>query len=358
MPVHVPHSALGLKAAARTDRKQEQAMSGAATAVAQPNIALVKYWGKRETQLNLPAADSLSVTLDALFTRTRVVFDPDAASDALYFAGEAATAPQLARVSTFVDLFRQQAGTRCRVRVETTNNFPTAAGLASSASGFAALATASNAALGLSLDRAALSALARRGSGSAARSLFGGFVVMHAGTNADGTDAFAEPLAPVSHWPLEVVIAVTSAGAKVVGSGHGMEATRETSPYHAAWIDSVPADMAAARAAIESRDMAKLGEVAEHSALKMHADMLATRPPLIYWTPASVAVIQRVRELREKEQLEAFFTMDAGPQVKVVCQPHDAARVAEELREVPGVHSVLRTTLGQGACVDTTAEVA
>src|SRR5699024_5323583 len=162
-------------------------------AQARPNIALVKYWGKRDSALNLPAAGSLSVTLDTLSTRTRVDFDPALEADQLRLNGSEDSGT-LRRVSACLDVLRDQAGTRCRARVDTQNNFPTAAGLASSASGFAALVVAANEALGLPMDRRRLSALARRGSGSAARSLFGGFVVMHAGQAMDGSDAVAEPL--------------------------------------------------------------------------------------------------------------------------------------------------------------------
>lgn len=328
-----------------------------AAAQARANIALVKYWGKRDTALNLPAAGSLSITLDALSTRTQVTFDPALAADSLSLDG-ARDDPARQRASHLLDLVRQLAGSRWRARIETRNDFPTAAGLASSASGFAALVMAAGKALGLPPDRRLLSTLARQGSGSAARSLFGGFATMHAGTLEDGSDAYAEPLLPAGAWPLKVVIAITTSKAKAVGSGAGMERSRLTSPFHGEWIDSGSRDLAAARAAVEERDFEALAAVSEHSCLKMHAVMLSSRPPLIYWTAATVACIERIRELRRRRGCRVFFTIDAGPQVKAVCLPQDAAQVAAALAETPGVARVMTTGLGDGARIVPVAEPA
>lgn len=318
------------------------------TAQAQPNIALVKYWGKRDVALNLPAAGSLSVTLESLWTRTEVSFDNALDQDTLQLNG-APNPAALARVSACLDLLRRRASTRCRARVETHNNFPTAAGLASSASGFAALVVAAHDALGLSLDRRELSGVARQGSGSAARSLFGGFVSMAAGQRQDGEDAVAEPLLPADAWPLSVVIAITTHAAKPVASGAGMERSRHTSPMYPGWLSSVDDDLETARAAVMARDFQKLAAVSEHSCLKMHAVMLSSRPPLMYWTGATMACMQRIRELREVKGLGVFFTVDAGPQVKAVCLPGDAPQVAAALGAISGVESILTSGLGTGA---------
>ncbi|HET6587138.1 MAG TPA: diphosphomevalonate decarboxylase [Oleiagrimonas sp.] len=328
-----------------------------ATARARPNIALVKYWGKRDSTLNLPAAGSLSVTLDTLWTQTTVAFDRTLEHDALRLNG-AVDACAGTRVSACLDVLRQHAGIAWRARVDTQNNFPTAAGLASSASGFAALVMAASQALDLPLDRKFLSTLARQGSGSAARSLYGGFVAMYAGQLADGSDAFAEPLLPPQDWPLTVVIAITTQQAKAVGSGEGMERSRRTSPFHANWIASVDDDLAAARSAVMAHDFEALAEVGEHSCLKMHADMLSSRPPLMYWSAATMACMQRIRELRGRDGLGVFFTVDAGPQVKAVCLPQDAPRVAAALAEVPGVECTMVSGLGAGAEILPEVEVA
>ncbi len=320
-----------------------------ATAQAHPNIALVKYWGKRDVELNLPAVGSLSITLDRLCTRTTVRFVPDRREDRIRIGGhEDATAA--ARVSTFLDLLRQRAGVAWGAEVESTNNFPTAAGLASSASGFAALAVAGTRALGLDLAPMELSELARRGSGSAARSLFGGFVEWARGVRADGRDSVARPLLGAQEWPLRVVIAVTARGAKETGSSAGMRRSAETSPFQSAWLDHQDADLAVARTAIARRDFAALAEVAEHSCLKMHALALAARPGLIYWNGATVEGLQRVRALR-RAGTAVFFTIDAGPQLKAVCLPDAVTTVAQALREVPGVLEVIECGLGEAAAL-------
>lgn len=323
-------------------------MSMQATAQAQPNIALIKYWGKRDLDLNLPAAGSLSVTLDSLWTRTRIVFDPDLNRDELILNG-ASNADETARASTVLDLLRSRADSDRRARIDTRNNFPTGAGLASSASGFAALVRAAAAALELDLDERELSIIARRGSGSAARSIFGGFVEMAAGVRDDGEDAFARPLLPPADWPLKVVVAVTSRRAKGVGSTAGMELSRRTSPFYREWVATTADDLGEAREAVLARDFERLAELAEHSCLKMHALMLATRPGLLYWSGATIEGLHCVRNLRQRGGLGAFFTVDAGPQVKAICLPDDAASVAAALADVPGVETVMISALGEGA---------
>lgn len=318
-----------------------------ATAQAQPNIALVKYWGKRDIALNLPAAGSLSITLDALHTRTRVRFDEALDADDITLDSKHDPA-QSRKISAFLDLFRARAGIATRAHVESGNDFPTGAGLASSASGFAALAVAVDRALGLDLEPHELSMLARRGSGSAARSIFGGFVEMSAGVRDDGEDAFASPLLAAAAWPLKVVVAVTSRKRKAVDSRAGMETSQRTSPYYRDWVATVPRDLAAARAAVQARDFEKLAEISEASCLAMHAVMLATRPALIYWNGATLDCIHCLRAL-QRDGTGVFYTIDAGPQVKAVCLPDAAAGVLEALRGVAGVESVLVSSLGEGA---------
>ena len=319
-----------------------------ARAQAQPNIALVKYWGKRDGALNLPATGSLSVTLKSLWTRTTVAFDPVFARDELWRDGPIHGAER-ERVTAFLDLLRARTGSALHARVTTHNNFPTGAGLASSASGFAALALAGSAALGLALDARELSVLARRGSGSAARSILGGFVRMDKGSREDGEDAFARQLLDAGQWPLCVVVAVTSTAAKAIGSGPGMDISRRTSPFHAAWLTGADDDLAAAEHAVATRDFAALAQVSEHSCLKMHAVMLASHPALVYWNGATVECLHVIRNLREHDGVGVFFTIDAGPQVKAVCLPQDVERVASVLRTVAGVQAVLVSGLGAGA---------
>jgi len=314
-----------------------------AAAVAHPNIALVKYWGKQDKPGNRPAVPSISVTLESLHTQTRVRFDAGLGADSFSINGTEDPG-SAARVTACLDVFRERAGRRERAAVETWNNFPTGAGLASSASGFAALVIAADRALALNLPRDELSRIARRSSGSAARSLYGGFVEMP----LDRHEETACPLLNADQWPLSVVVAVTETEAKPTGSSEGMERTARTSDYYLAWLAAAEADFVEARDAILGRDFDRLARVGEKSCLKMHGLMLSAVPGLIYWNQATVGCLHRVRALRE-QGAAVFFTMDAGPQVKAICLPEHRAQVAETLGSVPGVVEVLQSGLGPGA---------
>lgn len=288
------------------------------TATAHSNIALVKYWGKRDARLNLPAAGSLSMTLGALTTTTSVEHAP---SDEVIVGDAPAGAAFGRRVLDFADVVAAElAVERPALRIVTRNDFPTAAGLASSASGFAALTLAVVEELGATCDAARLSDLARRGSGSAARSLAGGWVEMAAGARPDGRDAVATQIAPPEHWDLRCVVLLTATGPKETGSTTGMERTAATSPYYEPWVASVDDDLVAARAAVLNRDFEALTVVAERSCLRMHASAIAADPGVLYWNGTTVELIHRVRALRGAGH-PAFFTIDAGPHVKVFCPP-------------------------------------
>ncbi|MFJ8477008.1 diphosphomevalonate decarboxylase [Kitasatospora sp. NPDC094011] len=312
-----------------------------ATAVAHPNIALIKYWGKRDKQLVLPWTDSLSMTLDIFPTTTRVRLEPGIRHDTVVHDGIPLDGLPRHRVTAFLDLVRQRAELTTRAVVETRNTGPTGAGLASSASGFAALATAAGAAYGLTLDPTALSRLARRGSGSAARSVFGGFVLWHAGhPDHDDPDlgSYAEPV-PVRLDDLEpaLVVAVVDAGPKALPSRDAMRRTVDTSPLYRPWTVSCRADLRGMQEALHRADLDAVGEIAERNALGMHATMLTARPAVRYLSPATLTVLDAVLELR-RAGVSAWATMDAGPNIKVLCRRADAGRVAEALRAaVPGV---------------------
>ncbi len=319
-----------------------------ATAIAHPNIALIKYWGKRDHALNLPAAGSLSLTLGPIHTRTTVTWLPETdAADEVYFSGVRAGSAEVARMSKFLDLIRQRAGIAHRAVVHTSNDFPTAAGLASSSSGFAALALAASSAAGLDLSLPELSVLARRGSGSAARSIFGGFAVMKPGVDADGLDAHAYALPPAD-WPLRVLIAVTVEGPKDVSSTVGMNQTERTSPYFDEWVKTVGPAIDEATAAIEARDFERLAVAAEASALQMHASAIAAVPGVLYWRGATVELIHHVRQ-RRRAGVPVFFTIDAGPHVKVFTTQEHHNKVAAWLSELPQVLRVIHTEPAPGA---------
>jgi len=320
-----------------------------ATARAPTNIALVKYFGKRDRALNLPASPSVSVTLRGLRTTTTVRFDDALRADRFVLDGRDCAPDALARVGRFLDLVREAAGTSSRALVESRNTFPTAAGLASSASGFAALALAATHAAGLRPDFATLATLARRGSGSAPRSLLGGFVEMPIGTRADGSDCVPRQVAPEDHWDLSLVVAVVEMSApKAVGSTEGMERVRTTSPFYEPFIRGNFALCEGARTAILARDIEALGRVAEASCFRMHAAALAADPPILYWNDATVRVLQRVSALRA-QGLSVFVTMDAGPHPVALCSRLDSDAVALELARVAGVREVRIEAPGPGA---------
>ncbi len=320
-------------------------------AVAGANIALVKYWGKSDAALNIPAVGSISVTLGKLNSTTAVTFLGISGPDIVEINGLAAQGREYARVTEFLDLVRTIAGRSDAAHVVSTSTVPLAVGLASSASGFAALASAASTAANLNLTPRELTCLARRGSGSAARSIFGGFVEMHRGSPGDNRSAYAEQLLSGDQWPLKIVVVMTRLDRKITSSSAGMELTASTSPYYPAWVETSSQDLDAMRGAIATRDFDLLASVTEQSCLKMHAVMLAADPGLLYWNGASVEVMHRVRALRASG-IAACFTMDAGPQVKVICQGDDAERIAEDLRSVPGVEAVQIVGLGSGVQVN------
>jgi diphosphomevalonate decarboxylase len=293
---------------------------GKATAVANPNIAFIKYWGKAESDLNLPANPSLSMNLASLVTTTTVEFRPRQRADTVTIDDELAAGQARDRVVTHLDRVRVLAGTRDPAWVVSRNGFPPGTGLASSASAFAALSLAATQAAGLELDEVSLSRLARLGSGSACRSVPAGFCLWRG--DSDET-SFALPIASPEHWDLRDVM------------------------FHEARLAAVPGLLSEVRSAIERRDLEALGSAIEADALAMHGVMLTSSPTLLYWQPATVAVLRAIRVGRE-EGLSAFFTMDAGPNVHCICEPADATRVESRLKEVPGVEDVLVSGPGDG----------
>ncbi|MFV8754503.1 diphosphomevalonate decarboxylase [Nannocystaceae bacterium ST9] len=333
-----------------------------ARATAHSNIALVKYWGKREgvdPALNLPAVGSLSMTLDQLRSVTEI---HPSTRDGFELDGETLTGKPAQKVFEHLDLMWRSggnSGARPACRVSSINHLPTAAGLASSASGFAALTVAAAGAFGLASSlagaddpaRASLSSLARQGSGSAARSLWGGFVRLDAGSDPEGRDCVARPLHPADHWALKLLVVHTARGAKAVASTGGMESSRLTSPYYPAWVATSIVDLDAAARVLAARELAALGEVMEHSCFKMHACMFATRPPLVYWNGTTLEVIRAVWQARERGLFGAV-TSDAGPHVKVLCDAGQADELARELAAVPGVHEVQAVAPGPDASLE------
>ncbi len=314
----------------------------AATALAHPNIAFIKYWGNRDENLRLPANGSLSMNLGSLWTRTTVVWEEDEGEDLLTLNGEPLQGTALQRVSTFLDLIRAQLGKKSRARIVSESNVPPGAGLASSAAAFAALALAATRAAGLELDEAALSRLARRGSGSACRSVPGGFVEWYAGT--DDASSYAVSIAPPEHWALVDLIAIVSTSHKAVGSAQG-HALAPTSPLQAARLADAPRRLDLCRQAILQRDFEALAAIVELDSDMMHAVMMTSSPPLRYWQPATLAILQAVREARARG-LAVCYTIDAGPNVHVLCPQTERETARTLLENLEGVTRVLESAPG------------
>lgn len=315
---------------------------------AHTNIALIKYWGKREKELFLPMNSSLSLTLEAFYTDTKVVFDEELASDVFVLNGKEQADVEKEKISHFLDLFREYIGESRKARVDSFNFVPTAAGLASSASAFAALALATATALEMDLSPQELSTFARRGSGSSTRSLFGGFVEWDMGTSSN--DSMAVPIDDAD-WDIGMLVIAVNTQQKKIASRVGMEHTVATSPFYPAWVQTAAADLQAMKEAIAQRDFQRLGELTEHNGMKMHATTLSANPPFTYWTADSLLAQEAVREVRERLGLPAYMTMDAGPNVKVLCRASDLPVLKEELSKVFAKEQVIASLSGPAAHV-------
>ena len=331
-----------------------------ATAIAPANIAFIKYWGVQDAARTLPFNGSVSLNLDTCLTTTSVTFDPDLPDDevtiTLYGQAPApATGRPRERVVAQLDRLRALAGVAACARVESANTFPSDAGIASSAAAFAALTVAGAAALRLDLDERQLTILTRHGgSGSACRSIPTGYVewLIPEGpfdaTRWD-TDSYAVSLAPPEHWALADVVAVVDAGAKKIGSAENHQLA-VTSAYFPTRLAEIPARLAATRTAIATRDFELLGITMEADAVSMHVVCMTSTPPSFYWNSGTLAVIHAVRAWRA-EGLQSYFTIDAGPNVHVICAVADRDEVERRLRDLPGVQFTIANNGGAGARV-------
>jgi diphosphomevalonate decarboxylase len=316
-----------------------------ATAQACANIAFIKYWGNRDNSLRIPMNGSISMNLDGLFTRTTVSFQPSLPYDELIINGHEIRGPGLERISSMLDLIRGMANIRERAEVMTENNFPSGAGIASSASAFAALALAGCKAAGLDLSEKDLSRLARRGSGSAARSIPSGFVEWQAGSSDE--DSFAHSIAEPNHWKLVDCVAIVSSSHKKTGSTEG-HSLAPTSPFQEARVADAPRRLEICRSAILNCDFNTFASIVQLDSDMMHSVMMTSTPALHYWKPASLEVMSRVRAW-QAEGIPACYTVDAGPNVHVICPESEASMIDKQLREIPGVQNVLVARAGAGA---------
>ena len=308
-----------------------------ATAQAFANIAFIKYWGNRDGALRLPANGSISMNLDGLYTRTTVTFQRSLPYDELIINGHEIAGPALDRVSCVLDLVRERARLDQQAEVSSENNFPSGAGIASSASAFAALALAASKAAGLSLSEPELSRIARRGSGSACRSIPGGFVEWYVGTGDE--DSYAASIAPPEHWSLVDCIAIVSDAHKKTGSTEG-HALAATSPLQSARLADTPRRLDLCRRAVLDCDFSLLASIVELDSDMMHGVMMTSSPALHYWMPSSLEIMKAVRAWRQAG-ISACYTVDAGPNVHVLCLQKDAPEVQARLKAFPGVKNVL-----------------
>lgn len=322
------------------------------SALAHPNIAFIKYWGNRDNVLRLPMNGSISMNLDGLFTRTTVSFQPSLPFDELIINGREVTGAALDRVAYLLDIIRGMADIHERAEVLTENNFPSGTGIASSASAFAALALAGSKAAGLDLSERELSRLARRGSGSASRSIPGGFVEWAMGTSDE--DSFAFSIASPDHWRLADCIAIVSASHKQTGSTEG-HALAPTSPLQAARVADGPRRIEICRNAILNRDFELFASIVELDSDMMHAVMMTSTPALHYWKPASLGVMNAVRQWRGTG-LPVCYTVDAGPNVHVICPESEIHAVETKLQAIDGVSDVLVARAGGAAKIVTNGD--
>ncbi|HQN03896.1 MAG TPA: diphosphomevalonate decarboxylase [Anaerolineaceae bacterium] len=314
----------------------------AATAIAHPNIALIKYWGNRDDTLNLPANGSISFNLAALEARTNVTFNCDFPADRLIINQEPTGELALARVSAVLDLVRAMAGVNAHALVESTLNFPIGTGIASSAAGFAVLALAASRAAGLDLNDKELSCLARRGSGSACRSIPAGFVEWLPGISDE--TSYAVSFAAPDHWALADVIVVLQNQPKKTGSREGHNIA-STSPFQEARVADAPRRLQACRDAIRRKDFGALAEIIELDSNMMHAVMMTSSPSLQYWEAGSISLMRAVPGWRS-EGLQVAYTLDAGPNAHLICARKDAEMVREKVLEVITPVEILISGIG------------
>ena len=314
-----------------------------ATARAFANIAFIKYWGNADERLRLPANPSLSMNLDGLYAQTTVSWGT--LEDSLTINGEDASASAHARVVVHLDELRQRLNIQGKACVESQTNIPLGAGIASSAAAFAALTVAALAAAGIERDEAVVSALARLGSGSAARSVPTGFVAWPASETHE--TGFAHSIAPPEHWALADVIAVVHAGEKAVSSRRGHR-TAATSPLQSARVASATERYEICKQAILARDFEALATVVELDSNAMHAVMMTSQPPLLYWQAASLTVMHAVASWRASG-IPVCYTLDAGPNVHCLCPTELAPQLRALVRELPGVRETRLASVGGGA---------
>jgi len=321
-----------------------------ASSISPINIALIKYWGKRDQDLILPYNSSISMTVDGLYVHTTVDFDNKYTED-IFILNDKEIAQESEEykkyIGRFLNIIREKYNIDSKIKIVSKGNFPASAGLASSASGFSALSTAINSALSLNLDKKELSILSRQGSGSSARSIYSGFVEWKKGEKADGSDSYAEQI--INDWPdFRMVICVTAEEEKKVKSRAGMAQSVSTSPMYSEWLLSIEDDLKKTKKGIKEKNFSIVGKTAEENCLKMHAIMMTTKPSIIYWNNITVKIIQSIIDWRENG-LESYFTIDAGPQVKILCTENSVKEIVKNCKKIEGIKNIIVAKPGEGS---------
>jgi len=316
-----------------------------AQAIAPANLAFIKYWGNANDQLRIPNTGSLSMNLSGFETSTSVTFDQDLTDDEIQIDGEIMLGKAKQRVSVFLDNVRQMANISTKAQVVSNNSFPKGTGIASSASAFAALAVAASTAAGLTLSPQELSQLARLGSGSACRSIPDGFVEWLPGDSHE--TSYAVSLHAADYWDVVDVVAIVSEEHKKVGSTEG-HAMADTSPFYRQRVLAMPDKIAALKKAIEEKDFTTFGEISESETLNMHAIMMTSNPSLLYWAPGTIDLMKQVMQWRE-EGLESYFSLDAGPNVHILCLGKDASAIEQRVKQSSFVSKVFIAHPANGA---------
>lgn len=314
---------------------------------AHANIALIKYWGKENEDIIIPNTNSLSLTLDKLYTVTEVSFI-DSSRDVFYLDDILQDEKQHKKISKYIDNFRKISGIDKRVLINSYNHVPTAAGLASSASGMACLAMGLNKLFELNYDLKDVSKLARLGSGSASRSVYGGFVEWVKGNDHESSYAMKIDEAD---FDIAMIILVLNENKKKISSREAMKKTIETSPLYKGFVDSQEDDLKNIKKAIKNKDTKSIGEIAEHNAMKMHATMLSSNPPIMYFEENSIKAINIVKDLRE-EGILAYYTMDAGSNVKIICKMSESEKIKEKLQKYFSNKDIIISGVGKDAFVE------
>jgi len=316
------------------------------TIKAHPNIALVKYWGKKDEQLKIPFNNSISLTLDNIYTLTSVEIIENS-EDKIIFSNRDITQKEKNRVINFLDIFRKITNkNNLKFSIITENNFPTASGLASSASGFCALGIALNELLKLKLDKKEISKLIRLGSGSACRSVYGGFVEWEKGVFTDGSDSYSIQIADENYWDVRMLITIIDDKEKIKSSTNAMKETVLTSPFYQSWLNTIEKDLNEVRSGILEKDFEKVGKTIEHNCLKMHSTMFTSFPSTIFWQPETISIIKTVSLMRD-DGLHCYFTIDAGANVKILCLPNEIQKIKLYLNQLSGIKNIIECKIGK-----------